>query len=58
VDQVSIKINRVPLYVVDYPVGLKSRLLKVISLIDVGSEDRVCMVGVHGTGGMGKSTLA
>jgi Leucine-rich repeat (LRR) protein len=58
VDQVSNKINRVPLYVVDYPVGLKSRVLKVISLLDVGSDDGVCMVGVHGTGGMGKSTLA
>jgi hypothetical protein len=33
-------------------------LLKVISLLDVGSDDGVCVVGVHGTGGMGKSTLA
>jgi hypothetical protein len=33
VDQVSNKINRDPLYVVDYPVGLKSRLLNIISFI-------------------------
>ncbi|KAK2367537.1 TMV resistance protein N [Trifolium repens] len=33
VDQVSNKINPVPLYVVDYPVGLKSRLLNIISFI-------------------------
>jgi len=58
VDEVSKKINRASLYVVDYPVGLKSRLLKVNSLLAVESDVEVRMVGVHGIGGMGKSTLA
>ncbi|XP_045812365.1 disease resistance protein RPV1-like isoform X2 [Trifolium pratense] len=55
---VSNKINRAPLYVVDYPVGLKSRVSNVNSLLNEACSDEVCMIGIHGTGGIGKSTLA
>jgi len=58
VKYVSNKINRVPLYVADFPVGLESRVLKVNSLMKVGSNDEVQMLGIYGTGGMGKTTLA
>ena len=58
VKEVSNKINHIPLHVADYPVGLESRILEVSSLLDLGSSDEVCMIGIHGTGGMGKTTLA
>ncbi|KAK2419777.1 disease resistance protein RUN1 [Trifolium repens] len=58
VQAVSNKINQAPLHVVDYPVGLEYRVRKVNSLLNESCNDEVCMIGIHGTGGIGKSTLA
>ncbi|KAL2966393.1 hypothetical protein AAZX31_16G114600 [Glycine max] len=58
VEQVSGVISLGPLHVADYPVGLESRVLHVRSLLDAGSDDGVHMIGIHGMGGIGKSTLA
>ncbi|WJX36734.1 nascent polypeptide-associated complex beta subunit [Trifolium repens] len=58
VEEVSIKINRVPLHVANNPVGLESRMLEVTSLLGLQSDERVNMVGIYGIGGIGKSTTA
>ncbi|PNX70241.1 resistance protein, partial [Trifolium pratense] len=49
---VSNKINRAPLQVVHYPVGLESRVSNVNSLLNEACNDEVCMIGIHGTGGI------
>ncbi|MED6197208.1 hypothetical protein PIB30_054477 [Stylosanthes scabra] len=58
VENISRKVRFVPLHVADYPVGLESRVPEVISLLEMDSSDRVHMVGIHGIGGIGKTTLA
>ncbi|XLU58800.1 hypothetical protein S245_053448, partial [Arachis hypogaea] len=58
VEVISRKISRVPLPVADYPVGLESQVSNIISLLEIDSSDRVHMVGIHGIGGIGKTTLA
>ena len=57
---VSDNINRAHLYVADYLVGLESPMQEVCSLLGVGPryDDKVRMVGIHGTTGVGKTTLA
>ncbi|MED6183284.1 hypothetical protein PIB30_036470 [Stylosanthes scabra] len=58
VEDISRKISHVPLPVADFPVGLESRVPQVISLLEMESTDGVHMVGIHGIGGIGKTTLA
>ncbi|XP_039683142.1 disease resistance protein RPV1 isoform X2 [Medicago truncatula] len=58
VKYISNKINRQPLHVANYPVGLHSRVQEVKSLLDEGPDDGVHMVGIYGIGGLGKSALA
>ncbi|TQE03587.1 hypothetical protein C1H46_010902 [Malus baccata] len=50
-------ISRTYLHVADYPVGIEHRAQEVNDLLHVGIND-VRMVGLWGTGGIGKSTIA
>src|ERR1044072_938163 len=59
VEEVSEKINRIPLHVTDKPVALESPVLEVVSsLLGLGSNEEANMVGIHGISGIGKSTIA
>uniref|UniRef100_A0A2N9GBT0 TIR domain-containing protein n=1 Tax=Fagus sylvatica TaxID=28930 RepID=A0A2N9GBT0_FAGSY len=52
----STKLKRTQLFVAEYPVGVKPRA-KAIELLLNESND-VQMVGIHGLGGIGKTTIA
>ncbi|XP_047175646.1 TMV resistance protein N-like [Vigna umbellata] len=58
VEEVSKKINRSPLHVANYPIGLESRVQELKLLLDVGSNWGVSMVGIFGIGGIGKTAIA
>ncbi|XP_062020849.1 disease resistance protein RPV1-like [Rosa rugosa] len=50
-------LDRIYLDVAKYPVGIESRVQDVAELVGVGGDD-VRMVGIWGTGGIGKTTIA
>ncbi|KAI9087893.1 hypothetical protein K1719_030223 [Acacia pycnantha] len=58
IDEVSKEINPALLHVADHPVGLESSVHEVISLLKLGSGERVIMLGIYGIGGVGKTTVA
>ncbi|XP_039156710.1 disease resistance protein RPV1 isoform X1 [Eucalyptus grandis] len=57
VKEISATVARVPLSVAKYPVGVGCRVEKVMSLLSMGSDD-VQMIGIWGTRGLGKTTIA
>ncbi|XP_030513701.1 disease resistance protein RUN1-like [Rhodamnia argentea] len=58
VKEISIQLNRRPLHVAKYPVGIDSRVRELKSKWNMKSRDETLTIGLWAMGGMGKTTLA
>ncbi|CAN6446178.1 unnamed protein product [Victoria cruziana] len=58
VKRVLREVHKTSLFVAQYPVGLEARITDVMRLLDLEAGGDAKMVGIHGMGGIGKTTLA
>ncbi|KAG2667502.1 hypothetical protein I3760_15G118300 [Carya illinoinensis] len=54
----SIMKNHPSLNVAKYPVGIESRVRDIYQRLSMERNDIICMVGIFGTGGIGKTTIS
>ncbi|MCH85215.1 TMV resistance protein N, partial [Trifolium medium] len=57
VEDILTKLDTSFLSITDYPIGLESRVRHITKFID-GQSHKVCMIGIWGMGGSGKTTTA
>ncbi|CAI8612392.1 unnamed protein product [Vicia faba] len=59
IDEVCSKLNNTLLHISEHPVGLETRISEVKSLLQFEKPvEEVCFFGIHGHGGIGKTTIA
>ncbi|KAJ4916538.1 Disease resistance protein (TIR-NBS-LRR class) family [Raphanus sativus] len=58
VKRVLAEVNNTPEKVGEYTVGLESRVDDLMNLVNLKSSSQVQILGLYGTGGIGKTTLA
>jgi hypothetical protein len=57
IEEILCKVNPSRLNVAKYPIGMESRVQDIKDLLNLGTSD-VCIAGIYGMGGIGKTTLA